>query len=114
MIQILARFFAEVDNISEAQKVACDIEILLQDCGKVNFHHVRPYWKIESYYEIEFSLLPTEDFTSLPSIAHKLDNKWICGGTSSDPWIVGNYQDGEFKIDSIRWASLEIVNNKPI
>jgi len=106
---ILLRLFAEEPSEEAAHNVADKIIDLLKGHTRQLDLQVKKYWKIPEYYEIFFRLSPLRDSSDIQSeITAILGNGWEEQQTLIESiWNPG--PESNFKIDSIRWAHIEII-----
>ena len=106
---VFLRVFAEESTEEAAHKVADRILELLKEHTRQLDVQVKKYWKIPEYYEIFFRLSPLRDTSIIQSeITALLGNGWEKQQDSVESiWNPG--PESNFKIESIRWAHIEIV-----
>ncbi|MFZ5759523.1 MAG: hypothetical protein ACOY32_07835 [Thermodesulfobacteriota bacterium] len=106
---VFLRLFAEEPSEEAAHNVADRILDLLKGHALHLDIQVKKYWKIPEYYEIFFRLSPLTGSSDIISeIASILGKGWEKQQASLESiWNPG--PESSFKINSVRWAHIEIV-----
>lgn len=108
--RIAIRIYAEVADQKQALHLADELRPTLLKYGLIQNEWAKPYWKIQSYYELFFDVVPNRD---VAEVFEDLMNSFAQGWTvhrfnTGGNWAIWNHSaSSRFLLPAIRWANLE-------
>lgn len=102
------KIYSLTSSNEEASEVGEKLASFLQEIGETSISNVKPYWKIQEYYECSIELnSPSLSEVSVQLVVDLLGKEWERIGEDCFVW---NYSgDKYFADERVRWASVEFI-----
>jgi hypothetical protein len=108
--RITLRLMAELSDEAAARHFEDTVQARIAVFGSIKQSETKRYWKIPEWFEVNFSLQPSDDPELVyDGILSSLGEGWERHDISNEVlWAVWNPNDGNrFFSSSVRWANVE-------
>lgn|ERR1022692_738027 len=108
--RITLRLMAELSDEAAARHFEDTVQARIAVFGSIKQSETKRYWKIPEWFEVNFSLQPSDDPELVyDGILSSLGEGWERHDISNEvQWAVWNPNDGNrFFSSSVRWANVE-------
>ncbi len=109
------RVFVEPKDISEAENIAFDLCKKFEKYGIAKIESIKPYWKIETYFELLFVVDKCVDKTAFQHIMAEIGKGWnITNLADNEQEAILDGRENEVTYIPIKWAHVGIRLIPPI